>query len=138
MNLQLTAKGVENVRNGSLSQFRLSNSVNSNVLPILKNSFKLQTPMFIAILLLYCIVPVQAVPDANALVPFVSLRTEQFQYPNEGPRIALGATIGMLYILANHIVGKFGGLLALSMGVTSVVWVVAKNSPEVQPKFTWV
>lgn len=95
------------------------------------------TGMVTLLLLHLLVLPVMANPDRTAIIPFVSSPTLQQPHLRQILPWTIGPLCGLLHASFAHLDGFLGEMLAISMGVSSVVWVMMRNSLEVQPKYSW-
>ncbi|KAF2028566.1 hypothetical protein EK21DRAFT_113733 [Setomelanomma holmii] len=78
-------------------------------------------------------------PDATAIMSFQQGQPGgPNQPPARLPRMTICTTFGLVYALFLCLSEAFGEVVTAAMGMTSVIWVMMRNSPEVQPEYCWM
>jgi hypothetical protein len=92
---------------------------------------------FIVLMIVLLTTPATATPNKSAIPPITSsaMRVEPL---DEVPRAGSEMLMATINMMSSYILEVFADSLALSMGVTSVLDVMMRNSPGVQPKFAWM
>lgn len=99
---------------------------------------KRASPRVLLLLMLCCLaLPAVAAPEESVVVLGVQSAVNR-PAPHQPSRMSIGTIIGMLCILGTYAISAFTGFVGLLMGVSSVVWVMLRNAPEVPPKIAWM
>tara|TARA_R110002003_G_scaffold214_31_gene16287 strand:- start:11546 stop:11704 length:159 start_codon:yes stop_codon:yes gene_type:complete len=52
--------------------------------------------------------------------------------------LTISTLVGLLFALYIALAGAVGDIVTIMMGMTSVITLMMRNSPEVKPKYSWM